>query len=85
LYCTAGEKLASSLSRMVIIIWLFVVLILKSSYTASLTSILTVQQLEPTVEDVGSLRASGVTVGYQEGSFIGEILQDPPFGIAKVR
>jgi len=83
LYFTHGEKLLNHLSRIVIIIWLFVVLILKSSYTASLTSMLTVSKLEPTFQDVASLSASGVAVGYQEGSFIGDLLQDPAFGIAK--
>jgi glutamate receptor, ionotropic, plant len=39
----AEEKLESNLSRFVVIIWVFVVLILTSSYTASLTSMLTVE------------------------------------------
>lgn len=46
----AGEKIKSTLGRAVLIIWLFVVLIVTSSYTASLTSILTVQQLFPTIQ-----------------------------------
>jgi ionotropic glutamate receptor len=82
IYCTAGEKLVSSLSRLVLVIWLFVVLILTSSYTASLTSILTVQKLNPTVKDVESLKASGEAVGYQKGSFVAEYLQQE-LGIAK--
>lgn len=52
------------------IIWVFVVLILTSSYTASLTSMLTVQQLQPTVTDVNELRKNGEYVGYQDGSFV---------------
>nr|XP_043635390.1 glutamate receptor 1.3-like [Erigeron canadensis] len=39
------EKLQSNLSRFVVIIWLFVVLVLTSSYTATLSSLLTVQQI----------------------------------------
>ncbi|KAA8520083.1 hypothetical protein F0562_014339 [Nyssa sinensis] len=39
------ENTVSVLGRMVLVIWLFVVLIISSSYTASLTSILTEQQL----------------------------------------
>eukprot|EP00253_Pinus_taeda_P033031 PITA_33031 len=69
------EKLVSSLSRLVLVIWLFVVLILTSSYTASLTSILTVQKLNPTVKDFESLKASGDAVGYQTGSFVAQYLQ----------
>ena len=65
----------SSLSRFVLVIWLFVVLILTSIYTASLTSILTVQKLNPTVKDVESLKASGEPVGYQNGSFVEQYLQ----------
>ncbi|CAL5019947.1 unnamed protein product [Urochloa decumbens] len=64
------EKLESNLSRFVVIIWVFVVLILTSSYTASLTSMLTVQKLQPTVTDVRELQRSGASIGYQEGSFI---------------
>eukprot|EP00253_Pinus_taeda_P011673 PITA_11673 len=69
------EKLVSSLSRLVLVIWLFVVLILTSSYTASLTSILTVQKLNPTVKDVESLKASGDAVGYQTSSFVAQYIQ----------
>lgn len=47
----------------------FVVLILTSSYTASLTSILTVQQLQPTVTDVNQLLSTGAYIGHQDGSY----------------
>nr|KJB10832.1 hypothetical protein B456_001G227400 [Gossypium raimondii] len=40
------EKLLSHLSKFVVIIWVFVVLIITSSYTATLASMLTVQQVE---------------------------------------
>lgn len=56
------------------IIWLFVVLILTQSYTASLTSMLTVQQLEPTVTEVEQLIRKGDFVGYHKGSFVKEKL-----------
>ncbi|KAK7828665.1 glutamate receptor 2.7 [Quercus suber] len=42
------DNLLSNLARIVVIIWVFVVLILTQSYTASLTSLLTIQQLQPT-------------------------------------
>nr|CAD1827875.1 unnamed protein product [Ananas comosus var. bracteatus] len=64
------EKLESNLSRFVVIIWVFVVLILTSSYTASLTSMLTVQQLQPAVTDIAELLQSGDRIGYQDGSFV---------------
>lgn len=54
---------------MVLIIWLFVVLIINSSYTASLTSILTVQQLSSPISGIDSLISSTFSIGYQVGSF----------------
>ncbi|KAG6739158.1 hypothetical protein POTOM_056744 [Populus tomentosa] len=70
------ETVVSNLSRAVVIIWCFVVLILTQSYTASLTSLLTVQQLRPTVTDVNELIKKGEYVGYREGSFVQGILLD---------
>lgn len=59
----------STLGRVVLIIWLFVVLIINSSYTASLTSILTVQQLYSPIKGIESLVNSKVPIGYTQGSF----------------
>ena len=61
------------------------VLILTQSYTASLTSLLTVQQLQPTVTDVNQLIKNGEYVGYQEGSFVLGILQQMKFDPSKLR
>ncbi|KAK1567786.1 hypothetical protein Q3G72_016622 [Acer saccharum] len=41
-----GERLLSNWSKFVVIIWVFVVLILTSSYRATLTSMLTIQQIQ---------------------------------------
>lgn len=65
----AGEDTRSTLGRFVIIIWLFVVLIIQSSYTASLTSILTVQQLTSPITGIDNLIASDEPIGFQVGSF----------------
>ncbi|CAK9145026.1 unnamed protein product [Ilex paraguariensis] len=73
------EKVVSNLSRFVVIIWLFVVLILTQSYTASLASMLTVQQLQPTVTDVNELISKGAYVGYQHGSFVLGLLKQMGF------
>lgn len=62
----------SNLSRFVVIVWLFVVLVLTSSYTASLTSMLTVQQLDPT--DIRDMTKKGEYVGFREGSFVRAVL-----------
>nr|TKS00119.1 glutamate receptor 2.1-like [Populus alba] len=78
------ETVVSNLSRAVVIIWCFVVLILTQSYTASLTSLLTVQQLRPTVTDVHELIKKGKYVGYQQGSFVQGILLDLGFDESKL-
>lgn len=59
----------STLGRLVLIIWLFVVLIINSSYTASLTSILTVQQMTSRIAGIDSLISSNEKIGVQDGSF----------------
>ncbi|KAF5954595.1 hypothetical protein HYC85_007451 [Camellia sinensis] len=46
------------------------------SYTASLSSRLTVQKLRPTVTGVNELIKNGDYVGYRSGSFIADILKD---------
>lgn len=63
------ENTVSTLGRLVLIIWLFVVLIINSSYTASLTSLLTVQQLQSRVNGLDSLISSTDPIGFQVGSF----------------
>ncbi|XP_021805269.1 glutamate receptor 2.7-like [Prunus avium] len=73
------ERVVSNLARFVVIIWCFVVLILTQSYTASLTSLLTVQQLQPTVTDVNLLLKYKDNVAYQPDSFVYGILKDLGF------
>ncbi|KAL4298437.1 hypothetical protein HN51_049105 [Arachis hypogaea] len=63
------ENTVSPLGRVVLIIWLFVVLIINSSYTASLTSILTVQQLSSPITGIDTLITSNKPIGFQVGSF----------------
>ncbi|XP_016649717.1 PREDICTED: glutamate receptor 1.3-like [Prunus mume] len=54
------EKLLNNLTKFVVIIWVFAVLILTSSYTATLTSIMTVNQIR--------LNSRGNYIGYQSRS-----------------
>ncbi|RCV22952.1 hypothetical protein SETIT_4G260900v2 [Setaria italica] len=63
------QNTVSALGRFVLIIWLFVVLIINSSYTASLTSILTVQQLATGITGIDDLISSALPIGYQAGKF----------------
>ena len=46
------------------------------TYIANLTSMLTVQQLEPTVADVVALLPSNVVVGYCKGSFVSRYVNE---------
>lgn len=73
------------LSRVVMIIWMFVMLVLTSSYTASLSSMLTVQQLQPTITDVHELQKNGDYIGYHIGSFIEDLLKQLNFDESKMR
>ncbi|XP_050257632.1 glutamate receptor 3.6-like isoform X1 [Quercus robur] len=56
-------------SRIVLLIWLFVVLIINASYTASLASILTLQQLSSPIKGIKTLINSNDPIGYQQGSY----------------
>ncbi|XWS26034.1 hypothetical protein CRYUN_Cryun27aG0118600 [Craigia yunnanensis] len=76
LFFAHRENTMSTLGRLVLIIWLFVVLIINSNYTASLTSILTVQQLSSPIKGVESLITSDEPVGYQVGSFAEHYLRE---------
>ncbi|KQK15965.1 glutamate receptor 3.4 isoform X1 [Brachypodium distachyon] len=70
------ENTSSALGRFVLLVWLFVVLIVNSSYTASLTSLLTVQELTSGVKGLDSLISSSSPIGYQVGSFARNYLVD---------
>ncbi|XP_059454963.1 glutamate receptor 2.8-like [Corylus avellana] len=79
------EPVLSNCARFVVIVWVFVVLILTQSYTASLTSLLTVQQLQPTVTDFKQLIKNQEYVGYPEGSFVFGVLKEMNFDTSKLR
>ncbi|RDY02382.1 Glutamate receptor 2.8, partial [Mucuna pruriens] len=77
-----GNKLYSNLSKIVMVAWLFVALIITQTYTANLASMLTSERLEPTIDDIDQVRNSNVMVGYGAGSFlknyVTEVLQFHP-------
>ncbi|KAK1419012.1 hypothetical protein QVD17_28168 [Tagetes erecta] len=79
------EKMISNLSRFVVTVWIFVVLVLQTSYIASLTSMLTVQQLQPAFTNIHDLMIQGDKVGYREGSFVEQMLKDMGFKDAKLK
>ncbi|KAG6657805.1 glutamate receptor 3.7-like [Carya illinoinensis] len=76
LFKTNQEKTVSPLGRMVMVVWLFLLMVVTASYTASLTSILTVQQLSSPITGIESLVASNWPIGYQVGSFSYSYLAD---------
>ncbi|KAJ0030937.1 hypothetical protein Pint_14223 [Pistacia integerrima] len=63
-------KLVSKYSQFVLIIWLCLAYILLQSYTASLSSILTIDRLKPSFVSVDELKTKRYSVGYQYGSFV---------------
>ncbi|KAJ0968874.1 hypothetical protein J5N97_021751 [Dioscorea zingiberensis] len=84
LFFAHREKTVGTLGRAVLLIWLFVVLIIQSSYTASLTSILTVRQLFSPITGIQGLIASNEPIGVQVGSFADKYLVQE-LGIQKSR
>ncbi|KAJ0113005.1 hypothetical protein Patl1_02037 [Pistacia atlantica] len=69
LFKTNQEATISPLGRLVMVVWLFLLMVITSSYTASLSSILTVQQLSTPIQGIDSLIANDWPIGYQVGSF----------------
>ncbi|KZV51264.1 glutamate receptor 2.8-like [Dorcoceras hygrometricum] len=80
-----SEKIVTNLARLVVVVWMFVVLILSSTFTASLSARLTIQRLSPPVIDANELIQTGVYVGCQTGSFLIEYLQNLGFAQSKIR
>ncbi|KAK1416727.1 hypothetical protein QVD17_25843 [Tagetes erecta] len=76
LFTLRADRLHSNLSRMAVVVWLFVALIVTQSYMASLASMLTAQRLEPTITSVEALRNMNATVGYCNGSLVNHYLKD---------
>nr|XP_043631221.1 glutamate receptor 3.6-like [Erigeron canadensis] len=74
LFFSHKQEMRSTLGQIVLIIWLFMVLIISNSYTASLTSILTVEKLYSPIEGIDSLISSKVPIGYQQNSFVRDYL-----------
>ena len=67
------------------IVWLCFLLVVTSSYTANLTSMLTVQQLQPTVNHIQELLKSGEIVGYHRGSYVKGLLEELGFESSKIK
>ncbi|CAL5037248.1 unnamed protein product [Urochloa decumbens] len=72
-------------SKVLVVIWCFVVLTLVQSYTASLSSLLTAKRLQPSVTDPSQLLHNGDYVGYQNGSFVLAKLKQLKFDELKIK
>ena len=70
------ETIHNKYTRVVVLVWFFVALALNSSYTANLSSILTVSKLEPNVTDVGWLRRHNAKIGCDGDSFVWKYVVD---------
>ncbi|XP_031255219.1 glutamate receptor 2.8-like [Pistacia vera] len=80
------ELVAKGSSRFVLVIWLCAAYILMQSYTASLSSVLTVDKLKPKIVSVKELQSKGYYVGYQSDSFVKDLLvQQLKFNETKLR
>ncbi|XP_047156258.1 glutamate receptor 2.5-like [Vigna umbellata] len=82
------EPIRSPLARTVMAPWLFVILIATSTFTASLTSMMTFSQLVPSVLDIQTLQKRNSPVGCNGNSFIvkylTEVLNFKPENIRKI-
>ncbi|KAK0599657.1 hypothetical protein LWI29_007366 [Acer saccharum] len=76
LFSLNGGTLHSNLSRMTMLVWLFVALVITQTYTANLASMLTVQGFKPATVDIESLQRSNALVGYSNASFVAKYLED---------
>ncbi|KAK3133383.1 hypothetical protein QOZ80_6AG0535850 [Eleusine coracana subsp. coracana] len=73
------------LTRIVLIVWIFCFLLLGSSYTATLTTMMTIQQLNSNVTDLQELLKSGEYVGYRNGSYVAGLLEGLGFNKSNIK
>ncbi|XP_021743767.1 glutamate receptor 2.9-like [Chenopodium quinoa] len=70
LFFAQKESPRSNLSKIVLVPWYLLILMLTIYFQASLTSLMTVSQLLPSVKDVEALRAENAVVGCNWNSFV---------------
>ncbi|KAI5354105.1 hypothetical protein L3X38_007000 [Prunus dulcis] len=79
------ERVVSNLAGFVMSVWIFVVLIQTINYTASLVSLYTFQQLQPSVTDIKDLVRKEESIGYLNNSFVYDILKHVGFDDSKIK
>ncbi|CAN6204521.1 unnamed protein product [Urochloa humidicola] len=78
-------KLKKWLSKFALINLVLLVWLLEKLYSASLTSMMTAQQLQPTAFDLDQLIRNGDYIGYQGGSFVKDFLKSHKVEEHKIR
>ncbi|KAG4953535.1 hypothetical protein JHK87_039129 [Glycine soja] len=76
LFFVHREPVKSNLARAVLAPWLFAILIVTSSFTASLSSMMTVSHLEPSVPDIQTLLRTNAIIGCNKNTFLVHYLVD---------
>ncbi|KAL3617059.1 hypothetical protein CASFOL_039453 [Castilleja foliolosa] len=76
LFFAHREKVYNNYTRVVVLVWLFVALVLTSSYTANFSSLLTVPRLIPSFTDIQSLKDRGAMIGCDGDSFVRKYLEN---------
>ncbi|KAH6756418.1 hypothetical protein C2S53_002419 [Perilla frutescens var. hirtella] len=79
-----GLGIEISLICVILVTWAFVANLLNSTYTASLSSRLTIARLLPTVTNVEELMANRDNVGFQDGSFVESYLMNLGFNKSRI-
>ncbi|KAL4372475.1 hypothetical protein S245_022055 [Arachis hypogaea] len=70
LFFVHREPVKTNLARAVLAPWLFAILIVTACFTASLSSMMTVSQLEPSVPDIQTLLRTNAVVGCNKNTFL---------------
>ncbi|KAI3887063.1 hypothetical protein MKX03_023027 [Papaver bracteatum] len=81
----AAQDMRSNMTKVILYVWVFVLVMISSSYLAGLTSMLTAHRLEPTVTDVYQLIKNHQNVGYAEGTFVHTMLKRMGFDEANLK
>ncbi|XP_038898557.1 glutamate receptor 2.8-like [Benincasa hispida] len=76
LFTLHGNRLHSNLSRMAMVAWLFMALVITQTYTANLASMLIIQKFEATISNIETLQKINASVGVGRGTFVKGYLEE---------
>ncbi|KAL5699281.1 hypothetical protein ACHQM5_030209 [Ranunculus cassubicifolius] len=78
------KKVSSIISKLMVVIWLFLILGLAANYVVTLRTMMTVEKLEAAITDSNDLIKSGHYVGYRKGTFVIDLLKRFDFDGSKL-